>query len=569
MKRVFADLFGLSALMVSMSVAGQATDGEAKPFHNLPMLVNGNGFQSTLLVTNVADRANRCNLELLPDGLSASSFETHESLTWNGSGATIDLSESGTRISISGRNLSPPEVYGSATLDCDLPVVARVLVTLSSVSLSQENAVAAALLPSAQTGAVFKFPVLPKMGGYLLAVHNGQGGGANCRVELADESGVVADEQPFSVAGNASIFRELSELGQAPTDFGGGSATVSCDRQVAATGLLVGAAFSGLPPAVLSNVPTPTVFAPVNSSAFDRFVVGKRFVNVDDSRYYTEFPSVGEFVEVKPGERYTGTYSYSNTGPNTGILTLNYSDGDTCTSQIALTSATTGSSRFTCRGGETGGGNWRLDDSQSSTGDDAGVVTIPDANLKAAIEAALGKVSNTPITQADMRMLTTLGADSSGIRNLAGLETAVNLNTLRLGDNNIADISPLAGLTELTELSLQSNEISNISALSALTGLQFLKLGYNNGSLLGDEDSTGGIEDISPLSNLTNLHSLELQYNKIEDISPLNGLVNLRYLSLDLNNFVELSELSGPDQPEPFVSSRSWHRGCIGAFESQ
>ena len=281
------------------------------------------------------------------------------------------------------------------------------------------------------------------MGGYLLAVHNGQGSDANCHVELADESGVVADEQPLSIAENASIFRDLTELAQAPADFGGGSATVSCDRQIAATGLLAGAAFSGLPPVVLSRVPvggsettfgvgatlsnlptgswTPDVtsggsfllsggnvtirlddggyieegdfqytcqsaggcvienrrvtsgtivqsatgFAPDNSAAFDQFVVGKRFVSVDDSRYYTEFPSAGQFAEVEPGVRYAGTYSYSNTGPNTGTLTLNYSDGDTCTVQITLTSVTTGSSQYTCSDGETGGGNWRLDDSQS------------------------------------------------------------------------------------------------------------------------------------------------------------------------------------------------------------
>ena len=105
MNRIFACLFGLPTLIVSISVAGQTPDGEAKRFHYLPMLVNGDGFQSTLLVTNVADQANRCNLELLADGLSASSFETHESLTWNGSSATLDLPDSGTRVSISGRDV--------------------------------------------------------------------------------------------------------------------------------------------------------------------------------------------------------------------------------------------------------------------------------------------------------------------------------------------------------------------------------------------------------------------------------------------------------------------------------
>ena len=106
---------------------------------------------------------------------------------------------------------------------------------------------------------------------------------------------------------------------------------------------------------------SPSGFAPADRAAFDRLVVGKRVVSVDDSRYYTEFPSAGRFVEYEPGERYPGGYSYSNTGPNTGTLTQNYDDGDVCTSQFTFTSPTTGTSRYTCNDGDQGEGNWRLE----------------------------------------------------------------------------------------------------------------------------------------------------------------------------------------------------------------
>ncbi len=105
----------------------------------------------------------------------------------------------------------------------------------------------------------------------------------------------------------------------------------------------------------------PSGFAPADRAAFDRLVVGKKAVNVDDSGYYVDFPSVGRFVEYEPGERYSGSYRYSNTGPNTGTFTQNYGDGDVCTSQFTFTSPTTGSSRYTCDDGEQGGGNWRLE----------------------------------------------------------------------------------------------------------------------------------------------------------------------------------------------------------------
>ena len=187
------------------------------------------------------------------------------------------------------------------------------------VTLSQNDAVgAAAVLPSAQTGERFGIPVLPRFGDYLLAAQNRQAGAVICRIELLDESGVVVAERSHNFAGTTSVVRYLSDLASAPAAFAGGSATVTCDRQIAVTGLLAGSALSGLPPAVLPGVRTGAGFAPVDSAAFDRLVVGKRVVSVDDSRSYIEFPAAGQFVDVEPGVRYTGTYTYVNTGPDTG-----------------------------------------------------------------------------------------------------------------------------------------------------------------------------------------------------------------------------------------------------------
>ena len=78
----------------------------------------------------------------------------------------------------------------------------------------------------------------------------------NCRVELADESGIVVDERSHTFPGSAAIVRNLAELVQAPANFVDGSATTSCDKQIAATGLLLGVALSELPPVVLSRQPT-------------------------------------------------------------------------------------------------------------------------------------------------------------------------------------------------------------------------------------------------------------------------------------------------------------------------
>ena len=167
--------------------------------------------------------------------------------------------------------------------------------------------------------------------------------------------------------------------------------------------------------------------------------------------------------------------------------------------------------------------------------DDLGLtpVDIPDPNLRAAIEAELGKAPGDTITMADIANLTRLSALFANISDLTGLEAATNLTFLGLYDNSIADISPLAGLTNLTELLLGFNSIADISPLKGLTNLTELFLDYNS------------ISDISPLAGLTNLIILTLGGNSIFDISPLAGLNNLTRLSLDYNSISDISALSG------------------------
>ena len=182
------------------------------------------------------------------------------------------------------------------------------------------------------------------------------------------------------------------------------------------------------------------------------------------------------------------------------------------------------------------------------------VVAIPDANLRAAIEAALGKERGAPITQAEMATLDILVASDAKIADLTGLEYATNLTGLELSRNNISDVSPLAGLTNLTRLSLSSNAISDVSPLSGLTDLTELILRANRirdvSPLSGLTNLTrldlfdNSISDISALSNLTNLTGLELWRNSISDISALSNLTNLTGLSLNQNSISDISALS-------------------------
>ncbi|MDE0555819.1 MAG: leucine-rich repeat domain-containing protein, partial [Candidatus Poribacteria bacterium] len=172
-------------------------------------------------------------------------------------------------------------------------------------------------------------------------------------------------------------------------------------------------------------------------------------------------------------------------------------------------------------------------------------VTIPDANLRAAITARLGKANGASITRAEMATLTGLTAPKKDISDLTGLEIATGLTSLDISNNDISDISMLANLTNLRTLNLSVNFISDISPLANLINLTLLNLSNN------------AITDISPLSGLTKLTSLRLHDNFFSDISPLSGLTNLTLLSLyddttitDRSVLSRLSNLSEANIPD-------------------
>ena len=161
----------------------------------------------------------------------------------------------------------------------------------------------------------------------------------------------------------------------------------------------------------------------------------------------------------------------------------------------------------------------------------AQIVNIPDPNLRAALEAALGKASGAPITADEMATLTRLKADKMGISDLTGLEGATNLRNLHLWKSSVSDLSPLSGLTNLAELYLGENSASDLSSLVGLTNLESLFLDGN------------GISDLSPLAGLTKLTRLALSNNSVLDLSPLAGLTSLRWMRLAGNNISDLSPL--------------------------
>ena len=159
------------------------------------------------------------------------------------------------------------------------------------------------------------------------------------------------------------------------------------------------------------------------------------------------------------------------------------------------------------------------------------LVDIPDAALRRALEEALGKEEDAPITRGDMASLNDLTIDG-GVDQLTGLEHAINLVYLSCHSCGVSDLVPLAGLEALTTLRLAGNAIADITPLAELRSLTWLGLGSN------------AISDIAPLAELRLLTSLELWDNAISDIAPLAGLEALTSLNLGGNTISDIAPLA-------------------------
>ncbi|GAB6088413.1 leucine-rich repeat domain-containing protein [Spirochaeta dissipatitropha] len=132
---------------------------------------------------------------------------------------------------------------------------------------------------------------------------------------------------------------------------------------------------------------------------------------------------------------------------------------------------------------------------------------LPDPALRDAVREELGLPPDHQLSRADLEELEILVAREADIRNLSGLEYAVNLRELDLRTNNVQDLGPISSLTGLEWLSLRENpELSDISPLAGLSELSYLNLNL-----------AVSVRSIRPLRRLRNLDDLLLRGVRVLD----------------------------------------------------
>ena len=155
-------------------------------------------------------------------------------------------------------------------------------------------------------------------------------------------------------------------------------------------------------------------------------------------------------------------------------------------------------------------------------------IDIPDSNLRAVIAETLGV---RVVKADDMEKLTVLKASGKDIKDLTGLEYAINLEELWISENPVSDLSPLAGCTNLVSLVAWNTPLSDLSPLANLTKLERL-------------EHKGRMSDISPLANLTNMKILRFYGDGISDASAIVGMTNLRHLQFRHHEVNDISPLA-------------------------
>ncbi len=249
------------SLMVLLSAlpAIAQSDAQAKRVHLLPHIADGDGWRSSVLVTNVAQSASFCMLEL--HGLTVDRFEEVDGVTASGSSATFELPAHAGNLVWESRN-EAALASGYATLDCAAPVVVQVV--FASIGQGERPAGIATVF-SSQAGREFQFPVLTRAGTLGFAIANDENANSSCDVVLQDTRGVALGEAVLSVPSKSNRSHMLNAVIAIPETFREGSATVSCDQPVSMVGLHFElesdgsiVTFNTLPPAILDASPYPS-----------------------------------------------------------------------------------------------------------------------------------------------------------------------------------------------------------------------------------------------------------------------------------------------------------------------
>ena len=450
---------------VFASLPATVLDGESdlQSAHLFPLVADGGGFRSRLLIANLSTADNRCVLDLQGSGLDMSRFETRTGVSAGSVSATLEFSGSREFLELTGKD-EGQLAFGYATLVCDQPVAALNLLAVGTA----DNVTGMAARTGARPADRFQFMALPAETGLAMVLANVSASGASCVFELESHDGVASVRTSKEIGARSTSVWFLRDLFVIPDGFPGGVARVSCDAEVAAESLpLAGGVFTSLPAVLLSSSAPP-----------------------DNTPAVAPGCSDGTFIDAS-----------------------DYSDelASDCRALVAFANALIGSGLV---GEDSPIRQW-------GSGDQTKITTWEGISISSGrvVEVFLRDRGLAGEIPAEIALLSELRELHLSYNDLSGaipreLGNLANLESLELAGNRLSGTIPseLGLLTNLTSLWLQNNELRG-KIPSELGNLIGIRLVYLNGNELSGE--------IPPeLGKLTNLWYLWMHGNEFVGAIP-------------------------------------------------
>ncbi|MCY3690063.1 MAG: hypothetical protein OXG90_13940 [Gammaproteobacteria bacterium] len=480
-------------------------DDAVRSSHILPLVQDGGGFRSQLILTNLAETANQCTIGLRGAGLDASRFAIPAGATAAGSSVSLAFAARGDQTSLPSTG-EQALAYGYAAVECDGPVQARNLLTADA-----EGSLAGMVaVESAQSADGMEFPIAPELGRSALAINNDAAADVSCAVELRTKDETVASAGLFQIESHSTSIRFLDDLFAAPGGFPDETARLSCYGEITAASLLIAdTVFAAIPPAI----------SPVRTHPESARTIPDGNLRVLIARQLDKAPGAA----IRPGEL---AELESLDARNAGIESL-----EGLQHAAGLTRLDLGPAPWDPQRGSLNGN--RITDLSPILGlSNLTELNVSYNQLSSLILSELGQLGSLRILNLSVSQL------SGQIPSELGQLT--NLEELSLYSNQLSGSIPpeLSQLSKLRRLSLGDNQLSGPipSEIGQLGSLDYLWLGHN--------PLTGPIPP--ELGLLSNLELLNLELNELEEGIPkeLGQLKNVRYLNLGFNR------LSGPIPPE-------------------
>ncbi|MBO0483049.1 leucine-rich repeat domain-containing protein [Candidatus Enterococcus courvalinii] len=158
-------------------------------------------------------------------------------------------------------------------------------------------------------------------------------------------------------------------------------------------------------------------------------------------------------------------------------------------------------------------------------------ITINDPAFESKLKEIFHLTTDEPITSQHMESLVTLDISGLSIKDITGIEFALNLTDFRLNNNLVTDLTPIQNLTKLRIIGATNNGISSIDTMNHLPALEQLALSNNQ------------LTSLDGVSKFPTIKQLWVDNNQLSSLVDLYYINDLRMINFNFNNIIDLAPL--------------------------